>query len=79
MPFGLKNTGASYQRAMTAIFHNMLHEFHEDYVNDIIAKSLEAIQQVDDLRKVFLRCKQYKAENESLEVRVRILMKVFRS
>ena len=26
MPFRLKNTGATYQRAMTAIFHDMMHE-----------------------------------------------------
>ena len=25
MPFGLKNTGATYQRMMTAIFHDMVH------------------------------------------------------
>ena len=25
MPFGLKNTGATYQQAMTAIFHDMMH------------------------------------------------------
>lgn len=30
MPFGLKNAGATYRRAMTAIFHDMLHEFLED-------------------------------------------------
>lgn len=26
MPFGLKNVGATYQRAMTSIFHDMMHQ-----------------------------------------------------
>ncbi|KAI5390105.1 hypothetical protein KIW84_075434 [Lathyrus oleraceus] len=26
MPFGLKNTGATYQRAMTTLFHDMMHK-----------------------------------------------------
>ena len=25
MPFGLRNAGATYQRAMTALFHDMMH------------------------------------------------------
>ena len=39
MPFGLKNVGATYQWAMTTIFHDMMHIFMEDYVDDILAKS----------------------------------------
>ena len=39
MPFGLKNAGATYQRTMTAIFHDMIHEEMEDYVDDIVVKS----------------------------------------
>ena len=30
MPFGLNNTSATYQRAMTAIFHDMMHKEIED-------------------------------------------------
>ena len=39
MPFGLKNIGATYQRAMTIIFHDMMHKNMEDYVDDMLAKS----------------------------------------
>ena len=36
MPFRLKNAVATYQRAMTAIFHDMMHQELEDYVDDIV-------------------------------------------
>ena len=39
MPFDLKNTGATYQRTMTAIFHDMMHKEMEYYVEDIVVKS----------------------------------------
>ena len=39
MPFGLKNTGATYQRAMTTLFHDMMHKEIKVYVDDMIAKS----------------------------------------
>ena len=39
MPFGLKNAGATYQRAMTTIFHDMMHKNMEDYVDDTLTKS----------------------------------------
>ena len=39
MPFGLKNAGATYQRMMTAIFHDMMHCKLEDYVDDIVVNS----------------------------------------
>lgn len=49
--FGLKNAGAAYQRALTAIFHDMLHACLEDYVDDIVVKLKEVDQYVDDLRR----------------------------
>ncbi|KAK5826749.1 hypothetical protein PVK06_021679 [Gossypium arboreum] len=39
MPFGLKNAGATYQRAMVTLFHDMMHKEIEVYVDDMIAKS----------------------------------------
>uniref|UniRef100_A0A2N9EJ07 Reverse transcriptase domain-containing protein n=1 Tax=Fagus sylvatica TaxID=28930 RepID=A0A2N9EJ07_FAGSY len=39
MPFGLKNAGATYQRAMNLIFHDMLHKFMEVYIDDVVVKS----------------------------------------
>uniref|UniRef100_A0A2N9GBJ4 Integrase catalytic domain-containing protein n=1 Tax=Fagus sylvatica TaxID=28930 RepID=A0A2N9GBJ4_FAGSY len=39
MPFGLKNARVTYQRTMTAMFHDMMHCEIEDYVDDIVVKS----------------------------------------
>ena len=39
MSFGLKNVGATYQRVMMALFHDMMHKEIEVYVDDMIAKS----------------------------------------
>ncbi|GKV27610.1 hypothetical protein SLEP1_g36766 [Rubroshorea leprosula] len=36
MPFGLKNAGATYQRAMNAIFHDMIGKFMEIYIDDVV-------------------------------------------
>ena len=39
MPFGLKNTGAAYQRMAIAMFHDMIHKEVEVYVDDMKVKS----------------------------------------
>ena len=38
MPFGLKNASTTYQRIMTAIFHDKMHRELEDYIDDIVLK-----------------------------------------
>ena len=60
MPFGLKNIGVTYQRTMTAIFHNMMHQELENYVDDIVVKSKKQEEHVRILRRVFERCKAFK-------------------
>ena len=37
--FGLKNVGATYQRVMVTLFHDIMHKEIEVYVDDMIAKS----------------------------------------
>lgn len=67
MPFGLKNAGATYQRAMTVIFHDMMHDCLEDYVDDVVVKSKESSQHVNDLRRVFIRCREYNLKMNPLK------------
>ncbi|RDX82391.1 hypothetical protein CR513_36814, partial [Mucuna pruriens] len=56
MSFRLKNAGATYQRAIVALFHDMMHKEIEVYVDNMIAKSKTAEQHIDDLlRKYKLR------------------------
>ena len=58
MPFGLKNTGATYQRAKVMLFHDMMHKEIEVYVDDLIAKSREDESHVENLRKLFKRLRK---------------------
>ena len=59
MPFGLKNAGATYMRAMTTIFHDMMHKEIEVYVDDVIIKSKSQADHIKDLRKFFERLRRY--------------------
>ena len=53
MPFGLKNAGATYQRAMNAICHDMLGHNMEIYIDDIMVKSKKVAEHLNHLRKSF--------------------------
>uniref|UniRef100_A0A2N9G8E1 RNA-directed DNA polymerase n=1 Tax=Fagus sylvatica TaxID=28930 RepID=A0A2N9G8E1_FAGSY len=67
MPFGLKNAGATYQRTMTAMFHDMMHREIEDYVDDIVVKSKTRGDHFGVLKKVFERCRLYKLKMNPLK------------
>ena len=60
MPFGLKNAGATYQRAATTLLHDMIHKEVEVYVDDMIVKSKDREGHVAVLRKFFDRIIKYK-------------------
>nr|XP_027083616.1 uncharacterized protein LOC113705912 [Coffea arabica] len=62
MSFELKNAGATYQRIMTILFHDMIHKEMEVYVNDIIIKSKKVENHLVDLKKLFERLMKYNLE-----------------
>lgn len=55
MPFGLKIARATYQRAATTLFHDMIHTNIEVYVNNMIIKSLDRENHIPTLRVFFER------------------------
>ena len=59
MSFGLKNIGATYQRAIIALFHDMIHHEIEVYIDDMIARSQTGEEHLDHLHKLFERLKKY--------------------
>ena len=59
IPFGLKNTGATYQRAMNSIFHDMIGQFIEVYIDDVVIKSPAKCKHLVDLEKAFQRMRSH--------------------
>ena len=60
MSFGLKNAGATYQRAATTLLHDLINKEVEVYVDDMIVKSKEHEGHILALRKFFERIWFYK-------------------
>ncbi|CAN6580572.1 unnamed protein product [Malus baccata var. baccata] len=60
MPFGLKNAGATYQRAMNAIFHDLIGHNMEVYIDDIVVKSKTKEQHLIDLKLALTRMRIHK-------------------
>lgn len=60
MPFGLKNAGATYQRARNLIFHDILGKILEVYIDDVVVKSELKSDHLVDLHKVFERMRLHK-------------------
>jgi hypothetical protein len=59
MTFGLKNAGATYQRAMNLIFHNLLGVILEVYIDDIVIKSAGLGNHLADLILALERMHRY--------------------
>ncbi|KAA3454324.1 Retrovirus-related Pol polyprotein from transposon 17.6 [Gossypium australe] len=61
----LKNAGATYQRAMVTLFHDMMHKEIEVYVDDMIDKSRTEKEHIEVLKKLFLRLKKFQMKLNS--------------
>jgi hypothetical protein len=59
MAFSLKNAGATYQRMMNLIFHDLLGFLLEIYIDEVVIKSTIFDDHMADLRMAFERMKKY--------------------
>lgn len=58
--FRLENVGATYQQAMTTLFHDMMHKEIELYVDDVTTKSKDEEKHLDDLLKLFQGLRKFR-------------------
>jgi len=59
MPFGLKNAGATFQRAMDITFSKGIHDFLVVYLDELTPFSKSYQEHLKHLRKVFMACRKY--------------------
>nr|KYP76636.1 Retrovirus-related Pol polyprotein from transposon gypsy [Cajanus cajan] len=59
MPFGLKNAGATYQRAMNLIFHDLIGKFMQVYIDDIVIRSKRKVDHIQHLKLSFERMRKH--------------------
>jgi hypothetical protein len=60
MTFGLKNAGATYQRAMNYIFHDLIGKLLEIYIDDVVVKFASDEGHLEDLRQVLERTRRFR-------------------
>jgi hypothetical protein len=67
MTFELKNDGATYQRAMNLIFHELLGIIVEVYIDDIVVKSVNLNSHLTSLCLAFEKMRQYRLQMNPLK------------
>ena len=59
MPFGLKNAGATFQRAIDIAFAKEIHDFLVIYLDDLTPFSKSDQEHLKHLKQIFLTCRKY--------------------
>ena len=62
MPFGLKNTGSTYQRMMTRMFEPQLGKNIEIYIDDMVVKSKLESEHVNNLENIIEILRRHKLQ-----------------
>jgi hypothetical protein len=60
MPFGLKSTGATYQRGIQRCLHSQIGCNTEAYVDDVVIKTQEEEELISDLAETFDNLRKFK-------------------
>jgi hypothetical protein len=60
MSFGLKNVGATYQRAIQACFKRKLNKNVEAYLDDVFVKTRNSSTLIDNLEETFASLREYR-------------------
>jgi hypothetical protein len=74
MTFGFKNAGATYQRAMNLIFHDLLRVLMEVYIDDVVVKSAGFKEHVTELKLSLERMKKYGLRMNPLKCAFRVIL-----
>jgi hypothetical protein len=59
MPFGLKNAGATYQKAIQKCLKSQIRKNVEAYVDDVVVKTTEEDQLIADLTETFANLREF--------------------
>jgi hypothetical protein len=59
MTFELKNAGATYQRAMNYIYHDLIGKLVEIYIDNVVVKSISTGGHLRDLHQVFEQTRRF--------------------
>ena len=77
MPFGLKNVGATYQRLVNQMFNKQIERNVEVYVDNMLVKSKEEENHLDDLKEMFNTLRQYSMKLNSAKCAFGVSSKKF--
>ena len=77
MPFGLKNTGATYQRLVNKMFQKQIGASMEVYIDDMLVKSVKAELHITHLAEAFQVMKSYNMKLNPAKCAFRITTRKF--